>query len=181
MSQRALCLAVRDRLQSVYTWNDYQCDVTPGGEPIASAGELFVSVHEGGYSNQARDALDEIHDVNITITKRVGFSPHDRSAEEAVHKATVGLDIWAESIKATIHSDPSSYAIVSAANTYISSNAVPGATVYGFSEPLFFRRASPPQQRGADWFHSDVRGVAGLSLTLTFGGARRLHAIANQS
>ena len=47
MSRRALCLAVKDALQSKFGWGDDQCDVTEEGQPVSGAGELFVGCSSG--------------------------------------------------------------------------------------------------------------------------------------
>lgn len=196
MSQRALLLAVRDRLcqppadGGLGYRKGIECEVMFDGQPpVSMPGDFFVAVHPGEWIGRDAEALDELYGVNITVTLRVTKFPQDRIGINAlVGDPGQRLDRLLEAIRAKLHKDPGPRSATNS-NHYpvlALANAIIGAGDNGFVEPLVFRGADPPQPRGPDWFLADVNVETrlppiGLSQTMRFGGARRLQVIEEQS
>lgn len=178
MSQRALALGGRDHLRNEFGWEPLVCDVTrPPGKPPAACGELFIAVWENGCSNGATESRQDVHSMNVTITRRIPFSPHDREAEEVIHKIEIGLEVLADRIAGKIHG---SYTIMDLANAYIG-GVYPGDDVYVFSEPLRYLNTTRTEEKNGDWFWGDPNHKdAGRSITLYFGRAHRQQSLFNQ-
>jgi len=173
MSQRALRLGTRDHLRTTFAWNSKECDCTGSrGMPPAAAGERFIAVHSGDWSNQQKELLDEYFGVLVTVTVRLPRVPADRISQEVIDKAGVGLEALLEQIRAVVHS---SYTLMGLANGHI---AGAGTTVSGFVEPPIFLNGGTPEDKGPEWFQSESNQViAGLAQTLTFGMARRCQSL----
>jgi hypothetical protein len=176
VSMAALLLATRDQLRSRIGLRPAECDVTEGGRPIASAGERFVAVSEGGWSSNSDESLDESFGVAVTVTVKCGRIPDDRLgpgliAEMAAGKGLLRLAEW---VRACVHSN---YDILNAANALI------GTGANGFVEPL--RLAGPGRLRavGPAWFSAaadaDSDAPDGLVLELRFHRARRVQGVEN--
>ena len=174
MSARALRLAVRNVLRSIHEPggptllipNAESCEIVVDGRPPAFAGQRFVGIHAGDWSNTANESLDERVGLKVTITDRMGVFPFDRQAAEALDKAQTGLETFAEAIVCVIHG---SNDVIDLANTIIQ------GTVTKFIEPLRFRFGERPVYRDGTWLGAeDPEADAGLSITLTFGDARRV-------
>lgn len=183
MSQTALMLAVVNRLKKYYGWGDDVIDIVPRpGRPPATAGELFISVWDGGFSNDSFECRHDDHSFNITVTRRMPVTPYDRSAPELIHKAKIGLEAYANALASYIHTNRNGYDILQLANKYIEEASPPTETVYGFGEPPRFLHSSGAEERGGDWFHADgAADMCGLSITLSFGKAIRVQSIALQT
>lgn len=179
MSQRALALACRDVIRASARLEIGECDVVPPpGKPPAVCGELFVAIWENGFSNGDFDSRNDYHAINVTLTRRVPFSPYDREAEEVIHRAVIGLEVLGDSIATLIHN---SYTVMNQANVYLSS-LLANASFYGFSEPLRFQNGTRTEEKGGEWFHGDgTERMAGRSMTLYFGRAKRLQSNALQA
>ena len=179
MSQRALCLAVRDKLQLAFGWNEAQCDLTPEGKPPAVCGELFVGVSEDGMDNSQAESLDEIHRVSVVVTKRLPQAPWDRASQEIIHKAVVGAEVIADQVKAFVHRN---YAILTLANLYLN-EAIPSTqTIYGFCVPLLYRGQTRAQEKDGSWFQGEADAPSsGVAITMSFGVAERLQSVALQT
>lgn len=171
MSLRALMLAAKSTLQTLNTWADTDCDVGVGPEPAPVCGELFIRIHPGAWdclTSEAGGDLDESFGLQITVSRRLPYSPQDREGVEVLLKETDGLVEKAALIRKQVHM---SYDLVNAANTIL------GVSVNGFVEPLRFRSASIPAVRSADWFSAEDDNHSGLSTTLMFTGARRVQTL----
>jgi hypothetical protein len=180
MSQRALALSLRDCLQEWFSWESAVCDTTVDGQPPAAAGELFVSVHNGGFRNPALESRQDRHTILVTITRRVPVAPFDRVSQEIIDQIDIGLEAIADAIAAKVHTDPEQYKVLNRANQYLV-EAAGELTVYGFSEPLRFRSISAPQPRSGVWFHSETNEPhAGRSITIVLTDAVRQQSIAGQ-
>lgn len=180
MSLRALALACRDELREALApapWGlgadsvDLQID----GRPAADSGQTYVALHPGPWRGQSGDNdLDEALGVYVTITRRLGESPAD-STGVAIWGDADGIDALARKIVAVLHK---SYAAIRRANE--EHLELTGFAAGGFVEPLLFQDGGAPQVRGPDWFGAveEAEGGpwanAGLSQTITFGGARRV-------
>lgn len=170
MSQAAYALAVRDAIQAVMPspWGDSNSvEVGLDGQPKPSCGEWYVAIHPGEWSADNGDFdLNEYVSLNVTITRRLGYSPQDRWGPEVWTKSG-GLDALARSLIPVVHYN---YATMAAANTNITTGDDK------FCEPLQFQGAGPPQLKGPEWFSSDSEDMAatGLILEMRFGKARRM-------
>ena len=177
MSQAALCLAVKARLQSVLTWDDNTCDVMFDGQPKPMAGELFVAVWPGSWTTNDIEGLDEYFGVNVTVTRKFGYSPKDRGGTELWTKAVMGMEALLNRIKVALHHDVGGDAIMAAANAIINATS----THNGFIEPLRFRNGGRPELKGPDWFEATPEGegwsIAGVAQTMMFDRARRVQTI----
>ncbi len=191
MSQRALCLAVRDYLQSQNGWVKEQCDVSLDGKPKPMSDDWFVAVHEGGYTNSSHESLDEIHSVLVTVTIKTGTMPADRIANNAIFGGGISTSGIPEQVASTneilqlvkrqLNMDPARYAVLALANAYIEAETPPEFTVYGFSEPLTLKSCGKSAQKGPDWFYSGQTSgmpeVSGVAATMVLGDARRTSSI----
>lgn len=177
MSRRLLRLAVRDNLREKFGWTELECDTMPDGRPKPAAGEIFVAVHGGQWTGRDIDSgLDEEIGFEVTITRRLGFSPMDQWNREVVEGLKDGLEVLAEQVRAYLHMNQQ---IRITANEFISAER----TARGFTEVQRFRSCGDAEERGPDWFNAldfDTGGRhanAGLTMTLTFGGARRIQRL----
>lgn len=191
MSQRALCLAVRDYLCAQNGWVREQCDVSVDGSPKPMSDEWFVAIHEGGYTNSAQNSRDEIHSVLVTVTIKTGSMPPDRIANNAVFGGGISTSGVPEQVASTneilqlvnrqLNMDPAHYAVIALANQYIDEETPPELLVYGFSEPLTVKSCGKTITKGAAWFSADpTDGTGGVANTLVLGGARRTSTIEAQ-
>lgn len=174
MSQRALLLAVKSRLQTALSLDDTVCDIAFGAQPPPIMGEEFISIWPGDWrGNDIDNGLDEYYSVNVTVTRRLPYAPMDRWGTEVLVKLSAGLDARVEAIRYRVHMN---YSILNAANATI------GVTENGFVEPLRFRTGGRPELKFPDWFSAesaDGGGAgmnAGVAQTLTFVDARRVQS-----
>jgi len=193
LSQRALLLAVRDRLRQTIAngglaYLPQQCEIMPTGMPPPACGEFFVAIHEGEWSFADIEGLDEMMGVEVTVTMRAAKVPKDKLGTNLLVGPT-GQSLYdqLEKIRAKLHMDPgprsstdaSHYPVLALANTTI------GTGENGFVEPLRFRGpAGKTQEVYADWFTAEAMPGSpplGLVRTLVFGGARRIQTIEEQS
>lgn len=173
MSMRALALGTRDYLRSVLSLDSTNSEVCIDGQPPAFAGEWFYAVHPGGWRHQSSgdDHPDEVYSLSVTLTTRGGRAPFDRWWTEILALADTGLLARAEAVRAKLHLN---YSAMAEWNTNIAGE---GVTVAGFVEPLRFESCTAPQRRGPSWFHGKGARDSGFSLTLSFGGARRIQDV----
>lgn len=174
MSMNSLILGVVDFLRAPSTGlglDDKSCDEQPDGQPPPMAGEWYVAVTEGSWTNDATECLDESYGVEITITRRTTFSPSDR-VNVAVKRE---LRRKAAEIRAAIHGREEPRI---AANTRLDANVE-----NVFVEPLRFRSAGKIEPKGPDWFWAEgmTNPPTGVAITLIFGGARRVQTIESQT
>lgn len=176
-----MALAVRDFLRLHFEWSDLDCEVVePPGKPHAMAGELFVGVWEGGIDNPTTESRSDVHRINVTVTRRVPYSPQDRVADDVVHEATVGLEVVGAKIASVLHTWQYSYQVMNMANDRIA-QLFRGVTVYGFTEPLRYLGTSGSEPKGGNWFSADPAATdQGRVVTLYFGKALLLQSLALQ-
>lgn len=183
MSQRALILGVRDRLREAFPrlLGPLDCEVMPDGQPPNGCGETFVAVHPGGWTADENESLDEKYTVFVTVTMRARGTPGDRHGE-LMSKATTGLLAFAEAIRADLHAKHES---IAAANQILRQDgdewSDPPTRVNEFIEPLRFRSAGAVEKKGPSWVGGNGKGVAALSIVLTFADARRVQVIEEQT
>jgi hypothetical protein len=187
MSQRALTLAVVQRLQEKLGLDRTGCDVRPPpGKPIAMAGQTFISVVDGsGSANDLDYGLDEYCGVEVTVSVRAGWVPDDRAGTDLIEAGnespeTQGLNALCEKVRAVLHMDYRTILVLA--------NSIIGAGVAnGFFEPLRLRAPGKVQERHADWFSAteaeNDNGTlnVGYSRTLGFAGARRIQEVSSQT
>lgn len=206
MSQAALMMAARDRLQLLLSLTRDSCDIGLDGKPKPACGELYVAVHPAGWSpgpDGGDVGIDEVFGIAVTITRRLNEAPGDRWGSEIWVKKDTGIEPIARRVALELAGDTtgdittqSRYLVLQAANEYIrvwgraGGLGLPpeweGSTEWagGFVDPLKFRDGGNPAPRGTDWFSAAPPSgelgeqiEAGVSQTLTFGGARRLQMI----
>lgn len=179
MSQAALSLAVRDRLQEVLELDSNQCDVRPDGRPKPNGADLFVSIHDGGWTGSEHPdyGISEYHSLSVTLTRTVGFAPLEDWGTEVYLTASVGLEAVAREVILAVHK---SYTVLTAANERINDSH------HGFCEPLVLQSAGPVREEGEEWLfggrvtQEGAAARAALVLPLSFGQARRVqHMVTN--
>lgn len=182
MSQSALCLAVRDTLRDVLrlgTEPNY-CDLALGGMPHPAAGQVFYAVHPGGWETINGDYdLGETMGAKITVSKKLGDTPKDRTLTAAWSTPVSGLDALARAAILAIHRNQ---AVRAAANAILGATDALDGTPNGFETELWFQGADPePVPRDYEWFGaappSGSVAVMGISITLRFGLADRVQTI----
>lgn len=175
MSQRALLLATRNYLRSnivaalpgvFESATVNQCvEVTFDGRPLPHHGENFIAVHPGGWRNSYDEGIEELFDLNLTVSVKGGKVPLDRWGPELMENASTGLSKIVEKLRVMVHSN---YTILSDANTIITASA------NGFITPPFFRDGGQPQPKSGKWW--SARGKeewGGLAQTLRFSDIQR--------
>jgi len=166
-----LILATVDQLRSVsgLALDAKSCDEQPDGQPPPNAGQIYVAVHEGSWTNTQDECLDEYCGVNVTVTLKAGFVPKDRTALKLLQR----LRLIRAQIRAAIHNN---YTLMNTANLKLT--AAFGHATNGFVEPLRFRNAGKPEPKGPDWFFAEadvkITPTSGIACTLVFERARRV-------
>ncbi len=178
MSMNAIIAGVVKHLRSKsgLGLDDRMCDEQLDGQPPPNAGQLYYGVHSGswnGSSQESGETLDEYYGVNVTITLRIGNVPTDRRGVVAIRD----LRKKAAECRAMLHM---SYATINYANAHEEITSANN----GFIEPLVFQNALNEQFRGPDWFWAEgmdnAEANVGVSITLSFGNARRVQVVAEQ-
>jgi hypothetical protein len=180
LSIDALQRAVLQQLRASLELSDADSDIVLEGMPHPSAGEQFVGVWEGAWDVDPRGSnrgayLFEIYGINVTVTRRIGFSPLDRIAPEVLIKQKKGLNAACRSILIAVHMNY--LQILDIANIDIEQEQ--GIPIEGFVEPLRFQSAGRAELKGPDWFSASAEldaegyGMVGLARTMAFGGAKR--------
>jgi hypothetical protein len=180
VSQRALLIAVRDRIRDRLNYGPTECDVRPDGRPIAAASETYVAVHEGEWRGVDCEGLDELFGIDVTVSVRSGVTPDDRLGESLmVGPAGMSLDEKLRGIVALLHRDPPDYPVLNAANVLI------GAGGNGLVVPLRFSHADRTKIADPKWFWGPPAEEddcpAGLYRTLHFVEAERVQTIESQT
>lgn len=176
MEEKALLIAVRDRLRSVCKYSDQQCDIefdelTPG-----TVGETYVIVSTGGFrpgkhQNTSGTVRDYVYGVNVTPIKRIRHVPRDRFRDVFLNNLS-GLAAEIEKITDAIDW---SYGLITAANTELTKL---GDTAQGFIEPLKFASVEQkPRLISPDVFAATGQQAAGMGRTIYFFGARRIRLV----
>jgi len=167
--QAALETAVLNALvaQLEYTAGS-QVDRTFDERPAPRCGQFFVSVWAPGRrDSQSRVALDEVHQVFVTVTVRAKW-PFDRSVAQRDQ-----LEGLLDDIRAVIHQDPYNANIMAQANSLAGYDTAEALDV-GFVEGLAFLGLDDWQLVGGDWFHAQNAKECGIKQTARFGQARHI-------
>lgn len=176
MSQAAMCMAVRDKLQTVFGLDADSCEVGFDGQPKPACGELYVAVHPLSWSGISGDwDLGEEYGVGVTLTMRMGVAPKDRWGIAVWLLEEGGMEQRIRQTRAAIHHNQ---------EVRIAANAFLGEGGGGFMlTPLQILRVDPPKVQGPSWFSADPpqsdKHVAecGVSQMLTFGKCQRVQSI----
>lgn len=166
-----LLQAVLDHLRASLALDESTSEVMPTGKPPAFSGDTFYVVHPGQIGTDQVEGLEETFGVDVTITLRTGSVPADRVGTELILNTTTGIYARAAAVRAKLH--------MRYADVMNDANAALGSGVNGFVEPLWFLGAGRVQEQGAAWFSAKATTAnpAGISLTLSFGRARRIQVI----
>lgn len=191
MSQRAILLAVRDRLRQPPAdgglgYQPKECAVMFDGQPPPWAGERFVAVWAGPWVGHDLEGLEEEFGIFVTVSMRAARIPPDRLGESLIAGPPgQSLDEVLRAIVAKLHMDPGPIAVGNPGQYPVLAlaNATIGAGENGFVEPLRFKDGGRPEEKGPEWWWAEpAQGApAGIVQTLTFGGARRVQVIEEQS
>lgn len=146
------------------------------GQPPPWAGEEFIAVHQAYWQNgdPASVGLSEEVGIDVTITRKAGFSPKDEYGAQIWRKATTGIEAHARKIIKCAHMN---YTTFAAANTLITTGDDK------FHHPLKWLSTTAPQLVGPDWFSSynppnaQQPAHAGIVVVVHFGGAARVQTI----
>ena len=185
----ALLFAIRDEVVNSRTgWDQRTCQVMGDqGQPPPFAGDWFCAVHQAGSSSEMDNALDELFDFDVTLTRRLAGVPLDRLGDQLLASRTArtmaketGFNARAEQLRSMLHMD---WGALGDANNYLVGLFPQANVVYGFCEPARYRGMDTPRLVGPSWFMAEEPSGEGLDqvglvASLHFKGARRLQAIA---
>lgn len=172
----AYCDALVAAIKTALSYDATKVAFMLDGEPPPRAGEEFVAVHIASWQNSdpAVVGLSEEFAIDVTITRKAGFSPQDAYGAEIVRKATTGMEAHARKIMLAGHMN---YTTMQAANTLITTGDDK------FHHPLMWQSTTPPRLVGPEWFSSyDGDNVkrpahAGVVMVVHFGKAQRLQLL----
>jgi len=178
-------LAARDHLRTLLSLGEAGCEAMFDGQPMPSSGEMFVALHPGGWRGISQDAdIEEEFSFLVTVTRRLGYVATDRAMREVWAKATEGIEAVCRTIIVGKPAKVTSadYGLHMNLVIMAAANATITAGFAGFHEPVRFLDGGQPIERGPDWFSagSETEGKrmnAGISQTLTFGGAKRVQGL----
>lgn len=146
------------------------CGVQPGGNPPPVAGELYISVDEGGVTNPDPPGQDHVTEelrITVWISIRIGVVPLDRRAN-AYFGAINALSPIDRQIVAGLHGNWNLRLI---ANSKLGAN---DADVQEFQDTLWFRGREKTRIETGDWSHQPDTKVGWIVRPLNFSGFRRV-------
>lgn len=184
MSHSALCQAVRNKLQTVFSLGSDACEVGFDGSVKPTGAQFYVAIHPLSMAGVSGDwDLGEEYQVGVTLSVRLGVTPYDRR----------GIDVWLnQSDETGLHQRvrKAVLAIHHNQEVRIAANALITGGVNGkIITPLILMPGGvqPPQPRGYDWFGEAApegntqTDDAGASQTIVFGKCQRVQAIDDES
>lgn len=191
MSMIALQQAVADRIKAITTLTSANVGVSYDGQPPAFDGEKYIQVSAGATRRgQEGNFLDRYFDIDVTVTRRTGYTPQDRIGQDTIDDPNAGMGNDVETLSVLLDRD---YLVLSLVGGTMSDGSTfwTGGQTYslthaqnGFREPLKFSRADKYEIKGPDWFwshkeQSDYGGdpPTGIICVLHFIDARRTQAI----
>lgn len=187
--KRALCLGVRDVLRAGLGLKDTECEFMPDGKPPPSwggaQGRPFVAVHRGGMQSSDRNSLDRTFGATVTLTLRLNVARDRAGPSAAFRLAEDGLEDWCERVILLLHMNEDVREAANNALEVIRRAVSADGNWYGFSTPVGFEGdGGEASEVGPDWFgagnHSEranIAAAAGLTQTLSFGGAQRVQPV----
>lgn len=133
MSMGAILQEVRDHLRTALSLGADQCGIQIGGTPPEAAGNFYVAVDELGVESTAQQHLQENYQVEISLWRRLGQTPSDRSGEALLRddpylSGAQSLDDLERSVIKNLHANYTD--ITTAANTAIGAGANPNGDVF---------------------------------------------------
>ena len=160
---------IRDTLRNEIPLGENECDLTVGPEPFKTAGDIFVSIHYGGWGrSNAGNAtwLEEEFSVEMTVSLRGSHIPSDRFSEKLLTADDQGLEFFGDKIIRLIDSD---YDLLGRVNSRILKEKSPIVT------PMYWQGAAPPAIRPSAWWgiQKTFNEFEGVSQTHRFGGSKR--------
>lgn len=81
MSMGVVLQTIRDHLRTAMSLAVDQCGIRPGGHPPSSAGEFYVAIDDISVKGDARAHLREEYEVAVSIWRRLGQHPEDRTGD----------------------------------------------------------------------------------------------------
>ena len=154
-------------------------DGKPPAWPSRSHDRYYLSIHPTHWgpspdsNSQVHMGLDEVYNVALTLTKRVGEIPPSKRTSKGYLEEIDGLEARARKILVVMISGR--YDILTLANARIT-----GSDDEKIYEPLLWAGSdASPVERGPEWFTAESRDPAahGWTLTQHFHGARRSQTI----
>ena len=152
--------------------------------PPPRCGNYFAAVHGGAITCDTDNNLDEYYEFSVTLTMRVTVAL-DRVGDQQMARNITrvplgerqGFYAKADRLKNYLHMNWGRVVLTSQTPNSANDNLAAWATgtVYGFCEPMRFRRMEFPKLVGGEWFGAepDAEDV-GMKSTLTFGRCRRM-------
>ena len=170
MSQSSLLLATKKFLiDNIKLGNkaitESICNVMPDGRPPPGFGELFISIHPGGFRGTSYEILYAVHSINITITQKIDGSPQDITGLQNVVLKYRGIEEIAQKLIEVLIMN---YELLSIADSLIEGE------VNKWVEPLRFNNASAPRIVGSEWLRSERARESAIIQTITLGDAVRI-------
>jgi len=156
---------VSDRLRSIL--------VRPDGNPTATAGIIFISVHSGSIVSSVQNTglmFEETYEIICTVSQRVRHVPEDRDGDAIFLNTTRVLSNTARKVARLVSNSVSMFDRVRTAVTLEDASS-------GVVEPLMLSLISPPTPRYKDWYSSTDtydgdRQPAGYSVDVVFTGGK---------
>lgn len=177
----ALLFSVRDAILAMkkpgWDYSYHTCEVMDDGKPKPNMGQIFLSVHQGTETSGADNSLDELFSVSLTLTMAVNIAL-DQIGNGLLARQTAkqnGFNMRCRRLCTWMHMN---WSLLSLANAWLMANAGDEEFVYGFCEPLRYKRKDQPNFVGADWMGLQQGAVnIALSARMDFADARRLSAM----
>lgn len=187
----ALLYAVRDGIRAAgLNYDQATCEIMDDGRPPPRCGNFFAAIHDGEVTNDKDNQFDERYSFSVTLTMRVTV-PLDRVGDQQMARNIArvplgerqGFYAKADRLAKLLHMNWGFVVLQTqtpnSANDNLAAWAT-GTTVYGFVEPMRFRKMEAPKLVGGEWFGAEpTEGdeETGMKATLTFNNARRFQPI----
>lgn len=182
----ALVKSVVYRIKTILTLTDANVGDSYDGQPPAFSGEEYWQVHEGASDNSGVNFLDERFNVDITLTRKTGYTPQDRIGQDTLGDLTTGIRKRARTIAIALNMDYTTLDVCGGTKGQVATEFWAGGQAWslthsdtGFREPLRYGRIDKPEVKGPEWFwatdHSDHSNgpPTGIAITIHLTGARR--------
>ena len=145
------------------------CGVQPGGNPPPVAGDLYISIDEGGASNPdavGQDHLTEELRITVWISVRLGVLPVDRRSS-AYFGAINAISPIDRQIIAGLHGN---WNLRTIANAKLGANDI---DTQEFQDTLWYRGREKTRIEDGSWSHQTDK-IGWLVRPLNFSGFRRV-------
>ena len=184
MSMSALLQGTASYLETALALNPLEIEVranTDGKPEGWQGGKYYYAIHPrawnaGPSQGSQNNGIDEIYDIAVTLTTRIGRIPPRHRTQESYLKSTTGMESRVRAV--IIAMTQGRYTgVLAAANALIT-------TVDKIIEPLAWTGGDPvPRPVGPEWFNADGADVSayGWIMSAEFSGARRVQNIDTMS